>query len=93
MKKRNKIFDINLRIGELYLFHTDNPYCPSSSSLWGVYDKRSNHNVYLESSTLDLYHFRIWHKLPKCYRYCRCATRVELRDYMYNIGFHDARMV
>ena len=93
MKKRSNIFDTNLRIGELYLFHTDNPHCPSSSSLWGVYDKSSNHNVYLESSTLDLYHYRIWHKLPKCYHYCRRATRVELRDYMYNIGFHDARMV
>ncbi len=93
MKKRKTIFNAHLCAGELYLFHIDNPYCPPNSSLWGIYDKSLNQNVYLESSTTDLLHYRIWHKLPKCYHYCRRATRVELRDYMYNIGFHDAKMV
>lgn len=89
MKKRKTIFNANLCAGELYLFHIDNPHCPSNSSLWGIYDKSINQNVYLESSTTDLLNYRIWHILPKHYIYYRRATRCELRDYMYNMGVSD----
>ena len=91
MKKRRTIFNINFREGELYLFHANNPLCPSSCSLWGIFDKRTNRNIYLESSTGDLRQYSIWHILPKYYHYCRCATRAELKDYMYNMGFGDAK--
>lgn len=77
-------------IGELYLFHPMKKYCPSRSSLWGIYDKIEDGIIYLESSTLDLRHFSIWHRLPKGYRYSRRATRRELRDYMYNLGHNDS---
>lgn len=79
-------------IGDLYLFHPTKKYCPAKSSLWGIYDKREDGIIYLESSTLDLIHFKLWHRLPKEYRYARRATRRELRDYMYNIGYRDSQM-
>ena len=77
-------------IGDLYLFHPTKKYCPSRSSLWGIYDKMEDGIIYLESSTLDLHHFSIWHRLPDGYRYTRRATRRELRDYMYNLGHSDS---
>lgn len=77
-------------IGDLYLFHSTNKYCPSRSSLWGIYDKMEDGIIYLESSTLDFRHFSIWHRLPDGYRYSRRATRRELRDYMYNLGHSDS---
>ena len=77
-------------IGELYLFHPTKKYCPSHSSMWGIYDRTEDGIIYLESSTLDLRHFSIWHRLPKEYRYSRRATRRELRDYMYNMGYGDS---
>lgn len=79
-------------IGDLYLFHSTKKYCPSRSSLWGIYDKTEDGVIYLESSTLDLHHFSIWHRLPEEYRYSRRATRRELRDYMYNLGHSDSHM-
>ena len=77
-------------IGDLYLFHPTNKYCPSCSSLWGIYDKMKDGIIYLESSTLDLVYFKLWHRLPEEYRYSRRATRRELGDYMYNLGFGDS---
>lgn len=77
-------------IGDLYLFHPTKKYCPSRSSLWGIYDKMEDGIIYLESSTIDLHHFAIWHRLPDGYRYTRRATRRELRDYMYNLGHSDS---
>lgn len=79
-------------IGDLYLFHPTKKYCPSRSSLWGIYDKTKDGIIYLESSTLDLIHFKIWHRLPVGYYYSRRATRQELRDYMYNLGHSDSQL-
>lgn len=89
MKKRKLTAKSYFRKGDLYLFHSSHPCCPSETSLWGFYDKTSN-GIYLEHSTLDLRHFRLWHKLPKRYRYYRLATRNELRDYMYSLGVGDS---
>ncbi len=82
----------NFVIGDLYLFHPMKKHCPSRSSLWGIYDKTEDGIIYLESSSLDLQCFSIWHRLPDGYRYSRRATRRELRDYMYNLGHSDSRM-
>lgn len=79
-------------IGELYLFHPTKKYCPAKSSLWGIYDKREDGIIYLESSSFDLVHFKLWHRLPEVYRYSRRATRRELSDYMYNLGHRDSRI-
>ncbi|MBR4028044.1 MAG: hypothetical protein IKJ08_00475 [Alistipes sp.] len=87
MKKLNDIKDIeSLVAGELYLFLSGSGCCPSSESLWGIYDRTEDGVIYLESSTLDMRLFDIWHPLPEGYFYSRLATRSELRDYMYNLG-------
>lgn len=86
MKKRKLTANTIFRIGDLYLFHPNNPRCPAKTSLWGFHNKTSKGVIYLEHSTEDLRHFRLWHSLPQCYRYYRLATGDELRDYMYNLG-------
>lgn len=69
-------------LGEIYLFHCTNPLCPPESSLWGIFDKLDKDGIYLESSTSDLFSFRMWHPLPEVYNFCRRASRSELRDYI-----------
>lgn len=71
--------------GEIYLFNRNDPTCPAEGSLWGVFDKRIGDTIYLESSSLNLQNFRKWHLLPIAYRFCRLATRSELRDYTANL--------
>ncbi len=90
MKKRKLTPKSYFRIGDLYLFHSSNPHCPPATSLWGFHNKTTNGVIYLEHSTLDLRHFRLWHKLPKRYHYYRLATRDELRDYMYSLAIWDS---
>lgn len=78
--------------GELYLFHDKDPDCPAESSLWGIYDRTEAGRLYLESSCcLHPHGFRKWHVLPGFYRYCRQATRSELRDYICNLIFEENR--
>ena len=90
MKKRNLTSRFKFRVSELYLFHPNNPHCPSQSSLWGFYDRSKGGIIYLEHSSRNLCNFRLWHPLSRHYRYCRKATRAELRDYMYNMGYSDS---
>jgi len=78
--------------GSLYLFHRSNPSCPAADSLFGIIDKTSNGIIYLESSSLDLRRFRLWHRLPKHSRYHRLASRSELRDYIFNLAYYECRI-
>ena len=91
MNRRKLTMTTEFRLGDLYLFHPCNPRCPASSSLWGFYDKRINGVIYLEHSSHNLRNFRLWHSLPKRYRYCRLSTRRELCDYMYNLGLFESK--
>lgn len=75
--------------GEIYLFNRTDPTCPAEGSLWGVFDKRIEDTIYLESSSLNLQDFRKWHLLPIDYRFCRLATRSELRDYTANLSWFE----
>lgn len=77
--------------GEVYLFHRTDPLCPAESSLWGVFDKRTENSIFLESSTRDLRYFRKWHKLPEGYCFSRLATRSELRDYTAGLQWFEFR--
>ena len=79
----------SFEVGELYLFHADDKLCPADGSLWAVVDKCIGQQIFLESSTADLKTYRRWHLLPKEYRFCRLATRAELRDYMYNLCWFE----
>ena len=77
--------------GELYLFHHSDPACPADDSLWGIYDKTEENLTYLENSSTNLRTFRLWHDLPSKYISSRMATRDELRDYIYNLAFIEAK--
>ena len=80
---------VSYRAGELYLFHCTEHSCTSSGCLFGIFDKEVSGIIYLESSSWDLRHFRLWHRLPQCYRYSRLATRSELRDYIFNLAYYE----
>lgn len=75
------------RSGDVYLFNKTDRNCPSSTSLWGMFDTRKSGDVYLESSTVNLREFAVWHRLPSQYRFCRLSTRAELRDYVADLMF------
>lgn len=89
MKKRGQLTIPALVTGALYLFHTTDRLCPSESSLWGVFDKDTHGIISLESSSRDLQEFRFWHRLSRDYRYCRRASRSELRDYITNLTYYE----
>ncbi len=80
---------LRFRTGEVYLFHPSLPHCPTKSSLWGVFDRTSSGVIPLESSSRDLQSFRLWHPLPAQYRYCRLATRTELREYVAALMWYE----
>lgn len=78
------IQQISFKVGEVYLFHPANSQCPNEESLWGLYDKCEENTVYLETCSWDHRHFFRGQRLPVEYRFCRLATREELRDYIVN---------
>ena len=70
--------------GEVYLFHPTDLCCNAETSLWGLYgESTSDGSVVLEAASRDLRQFRLWVCLPSAYRFCRQATRVELRDFAF----------
>ena len=90
MKKRNRFTDHPLLSGELYLFHPTDRNCPAVTSLFGIFDKLADGILYLESSSSDLIHFRLWHRLSGDYCCCRRASRSELRDYIFNLACYES---
>lgn len=82
----NQLTDFDFEVGDVYLFHTDDPACPADSSLWAVFDKRVGGRVFLNSVTDDLTYFDAECRLPLHYRYCRIATKAELRDFAFALG-------
>ena len=78
-------------VDELYIFHAGNPTCPTDETLWGFISEIDARGVLLEHGSTDLRNFRIWYALPTKYRYCRLATRAELRDYMFALGLFCGR--
>ena len=82
----------DLCIGDVYLFNRTNKHCPPESSLWGMFDKRIGNDIYLESSSNgNLRRFRLWHRLPDDYEYCRLATRKELGNFMFALAWFESR--
>jgi len=88
MKKRSR-FNQRFIAGELYVFHASDCTCPADGSLFGMFDKETSAGIYLESSSRDLVDFHLWHRLSDEYRYCRLATRDELRDYIFNLACYE----
>ena len=89
MKIRNQTDHQAFISGELYLFHPTDRSCSARGSLFGIFDKIADDILYLESSSSDLIHFRLWHRLPSGYRYCRHASRTELRDYIFDLALYE----
>lgn len=89
MQRRNRTDHQAFISGDLYLFHPTDRACPAAGSLFGIYDKTAEGIIYLESSSSDLIHFRLWHRLPDDCCYCRRASRRELRDYIFNLACHE----
>lgn len=88
---RLTFLEFSYEIGEVYLFHPTEMLCPADTSLWGLFDRRIGDQIHLESSSLDLCHFRLWHRLPNHYRYHRLASRSEFRDYIFNLAYYECR--
>ena len=86
MKKRNRTDHQAFISGELYLFHPTDRSCSATGSLFGIFDKIADGILYLESSSSDLIHFRLWHRLPDDYSCCRRASHREHRDYFFNLA-------
>ena len=86
MKKFGTTDNFDFRSGEIYLFHTDDPNCPSDSSLWAKIFEDNR----IEAYTTDLRTFTLWKPLPAKYRYCRLATREELRDFITGYAYYEA---
>ncbi|WP_418425848.1 hypothetical protein [Alistipes sp.] len=78
-----------LRFRELYLFQRINYRCPAISSLWGIFNDYKEGRLFLESDSRDLWTFRHWHIVPEEYRYCRRASRHELRDYISGLIYNE----
>ena len=89
--KRMTVKHCNFKVGEVYLFHTDNPRCPDTESLWGLYDRHDGGSICLESCSADQKHFSKGRRLPAQYRFCRLSTRGELRDYMANSIYSEIK--
>ncbi len=94
MNRRNQsTSQYELLSGALYLFHRSDRRCPAVNSLYGIIDKTSDSIIYLESSSRDLRRFRLWHRLPKHYRYHRPASRSEFRDYIFNLAYYECASI
>lgn len=76
---------IDFRVGDVYLFHASDSRCDPDSALWGLFDRREGERILLECYTTDMNHFEKWKPLPAGYRFCRMATRDELRDFTANM--------
>ncbi len=89
----SNLTDFEFEVGDVYLFHTDDPACPADSSLWAVFDKRVGDRVFLNSVTDDLMYFDTGYRLPLHYRYCRIATKAELRDFAFALRRFEGKRV
>lgn len=70
--------------GDLYLFG-DNT---GRESLWGIFDKRDTEGrIVLEVASTDFVHFTRNVTVPVQLSFVRPATRSELRDFAYNMGY------
>lgn len=77
-------------VGMCYLFFTDAHGRSFSDALWGIFDRRVNELVLLEVASSDLRTFGNWTELSARYRFVRCMTAAEMRDFCYNLGFAEA---
>lgn len=90
MKKHNTIDGFNFKNGEVYLLHANDPNCPSDGSLWALISESDEAALRVESCSSNLRTFTLWKPLPTKYKYCRLATREELREFISNYAYYEA---
>lgn len=72
--------------GECYVFTASG----GGPELWALFDRWERDGLRLEAATRDLMRFSKYTLLPATYDHVREATRWELRDFFYNLGFSEA---
>lgn len=71
--------------GDLYVFTDD----AEARRLWGIYEGRdASGRILLGSETDDFLHFRLHTTLSPEYSQAQSASRSDLLDYAYNLGFN-----
>lgn len=89
-----------LKSGELYKFAIKNSDFDEHrgaeqqcdyEELWGVFNKIEEQRVVLETATVDFLRFSIHTTLSINELRFRLASRCDLRDYIYNLAWHEAK--
>ncbi len=81
--------NVKFKSGEIYLFHKTDPDCPDDDALWAMFDRRDADGIMLESCTYNLIDFSLRCHLPADYRYCRLASRSEVREYAVALAMFE----
>lgn len=81
--------NIEFETGEIYLFHKTDPDCPDDDALWALFGSRDADGIMLESCTDNLIDFSLRCRLPADYRYCRLASRSEVREYAVALAMFE----
>ena len=86
----NKNSNPTFAVGEIYLFRNQH-----NLSIIGVFDKCEDGQIILESATYTTCYreFFLNYAIPAEYKYWRRASRSELRDYMYNLGVYETKLL
>lgn len=74
-----------LEVGDLYVF-TDEA---GARRLWGIFEGMDEKGrILLGSETEDFCQFRLHTYLSECFTQVERASRCDLLDYAYNLGFN-----
>lgn len=74
-----------LEIGDLYVFTNQD----DSDRFWGIFEGHdAAGHIILEAASTDFDHFHRHMALPDEYQHMAAATRSELRDFAYNMGYY-----
>lgn len=74
-----------LEIGDLYVFTNQN----NTGRFWGIFGGHdAAGKIILETASNDFNHFYQQMALPDDYQHVVAATRSELRDFAYNMGYY-----
>lgn len=79
---------LSFRPGDLYVFSPTDTESPEQTLL-GIYDCHDSSGcIRLEAASHDYNTFQQRIRLADTYRFVRMATRDELRDFCYNMGWN-----
>lgn len=74
-----------LEIGDLYVFSDGT----DTRRLWGIFEGTDERGrILLGSETEDFDHYRLHTTLPEEFSHAETASRSDLLDYAYNLGYN-----